>query len=127
MFYELSDWFVQEHVSILGPHEVQVVPAIVRNLSRSRSVNSTIRSSLTDLDRGNQVGKLLGNILHVLRSGQPVVVPPVEEDGSLHQGQVVVGRSAGAVHPGVGQTVPEVKATEPLGVVALSELGHGLG
>ena len=30
---ELNDWFVQQFVSILRPHEVQVVPAIVRDLA----------------------------------------------------------------------------------------------
>ena len=32
MLNELNDWFVEQHISILRPHEVQVVPAIIRDL-----------------------------------------------------------------------------------------------
>ena len=30
---ELNDWFVQQFVSILRPHEVQVVPAVIGDLA----------------------------------------------------------------------------------------------
>ena len=30
---ELNDWFVQQFVSILRPHEVQVVPSVIGDLA----------------------------------------------------------------------------------------------
>ena len=36
---ELDDWFVQQDISILRPHEVQVVPAVVGDLPDSNKLH----------------------------------------------------------------------------------------
>ena len=56
-----------------------------------------------------------------------IILIPVEKDRQVDQGEIIVWRLAEAVDSEVTQTVPEVEATKPLGVVALGELSHGLG
>ena len=52
---------------------------------------------------------------------------PVEKDRQVDPGQIVVRWLADSINSLVTLAVPEVKMTKSLGVVALGELGHGLG
>ena len=47
---ELNDWFVQQHIAILRPHEVQVVPAIIGDLSDKNLVE---KNKLGERERGD--------------------------------------------------------------------------
>ena len=99
---------------------------------------------ISDPDRGDQVREMSSNILHVHWGGQPVIVPPgivvrqelktlnskyqpVEKDRQVDPGQIVVRRMTETINSLVTLAVPEVKMAKSLGVVALGELGHGLG